>query len=56
MRKIDLFRVSKSCIKTKEDEYLFRSKNKRNNGTVDVWWLFEDGGLYSIMLTRLYVK
>lgn len=53
MCKINFFRVSESFTKTKEDEYLFRSKNKRNNGTVDVWWLFEDGGLFKIVLTHL---
>lgn len=55
MCKINFLRVSKSFIKTKEDEYLFRNKNKRNNGTVDVWWLFEDGGLFYTVLMHLYV-
>lgn len=40
-------------MQTKEGEFLFGSKNERNNGTVDVWWLFEDGGLYSIVLIHV---
>jgi len=31
--------------KIKNEEFPFE-KNKRNHGTVDVWWLYNDGGWY----------
>jgi len=32
-------------VKIKNEEFSFEKK-KRNNGIVDVWWLYNDGGWY----------
>ncbi|KAL5242036.1 hypothetical protein ACI65C_009446 [Semiaphis heraclei] len=41
-------------IKIKNEELAFKTK-KRNNGTVDVWWLYNDGGL-SLIIAFIFKK
>ncbi|KAL4099116.1 hypothetical protein QTP88_023594 [Uroleucon formosanum] len=41
-------KVADCFIKIKNKEFSFEKK-KRNNGTVDVWWLYNDGGLSLII-------
>ncbi|XP_022163508.1 bumetanide-sensitive sodium-(potassium)-chloride cotransporter-like [Myzus persicae] len=41
-------KVADCIIKIKNEEFSFEQK-KRNHGTVDVWWLYNDGGLSLII-------
>ncbi|XP_022163512.1 bumetanide-sensitive sodium-(potassium)-chloride cotransporter-like [Myzus persicae] len=41
-------KVADCIVKIKNEEFSFEQK-KRNHGTVDVWWLYNDGGLSLII-------
>lgn len=41
-------RISDCFVKINHNEFSFTDKSKqKNRGTVDVWWLYDDGGKYS---------
>ncbi|XP_025413085.1 bumetanide-sensitive sodium-(potassium)-chloride cotransporter-like isoform X2 [Sipha flava] len=42
-------KVSDCFVNIKDCEFLFVNKKKRAYGTVDVWWLYNDGGLALIL-------
>lgn len=42
-----IFRVSDCSIIMKNNEFSFTNKKKKIHGTVDIWWLYDDGGKYS---------
>jgi len=46
LRKSIYFKLREFDCSVKMHDTQFSFLTKRNNGTVDVWWLFDDGGIF----------
>lgn len=42
-------RVADCFVKIKNREFSFDKKKPNHDGTVDVWWLYNDGGWYKLI-------